>query len=164
MNTFAFRPGTNARYCYFVLLHTDEPPGAEIWSQYVEALAARIATATSTINIFAVTDGGGPDPGQRRALARAFAPDQLGSITHVFTTSTVTRGIVTAFHWLARARALAHTPEEFPAVCERCHVPAGAVLEDLVRLQAELPPVSLLEQIDRAVRSCSVRPGTRRND
>jgi hypothetical protein len=157
MNTFAFRPSTDARHSYFVLLHSEEAPDAELWSQYVDALSARIAHATTTINVFAVTDGGGPDPGQRRALAAAFAQDQLGSITHVFTTSTVTRGIVTAFHWLARARAVAHTPEEFPSVCQRCRVPAGAVLEDLVRLQAELPPVALLEAIDRAVRSSGAR-------
>jgi hypothetical protein len=43
-------------------------------------------------------------------------------------------------------------------------VPAGAVLEDLVRLQAELPPVALLEAIDRAVRSSGVRRGARRSD
>src|SRR3954462_2444090 len=121
MNTFAFRPSTDARHSYFVLLHTEAPPDAELWSQYVAALGARIAHTTTTINIFAVTDGGGPRPGQRRALAAAFAPDHLGSITHVFTTSTVTRGIVTAFHWPARARAVAHTPEEFPSICARCN-------------------------------------------
>jgi hypothetical protein len=157
MNTFAFRSSTDPRHSYFVLLHTEEAPDAELWSQYVDALAARIAHTTTPINIFAVTDGGGPDPGQRRALAAAFAPDHLGSITHVFTTSTVTRGIVTAFHWLARARAVAHTPEEFPSICSSCNVPAHAVLEDLVRLQADLPPVALLEVIDRAVRSSGVR-------
>lgn len=157
MNTFAFRPSTDARHSYFVLLHSEDAPDAGIWSQYVAALSARIAHTTTTINIFAVTDGGGPDPGQRRALAAAFARDHLGSITHVFTTSTVTRGIVTAFHWLAHARAVAHTPEEFPSVCQRCNVPAHAVLEDLVRLQADLPPVALLELIDRAVRSSGVR-------
>ena len=69
----------------------------------------------------------------------------------------MTRGIVTAFHWLARSRAVAHTPEEFPSICQRCGVPASAVLEDLVRLQAELPPVALLDSIDSAVRSSGVR-------
>jgi hypothetical protein len=164
MNTFAFRSSNDQRHSYFVLLHTEDAPDGESWSQYVEALGARLARSTTTVNIFAVTDGGGPDPGQRRALAAAFARDQLGSITHVFTTSTVTRGIVTAFHWLARARAVAHAPEEFPSICERCQVPASAVLEDLVRLQAELPPVALREMIDRAVRSSGVRRGARRSD
>jgi hypothetical protein len=157
MTTFAFRSSTDARHSYFVLLHTEDAPDAELWNQYVEALATRIAHTTTTINVFAVTDGGGPDPGQRRALAAAFARDHLDSITHVFTTSTVTRGIVTAFHWLARSRAVAHTPEEFPAICERCGVPASAVLEDLIRLQAELPPVALLGSIDSAVRGSGVR-------
>lgn len=157
MNTFAFRSSNDPRHSYFVLLHTEDGPDVERWSQYVEALAARIAHTTTTIHIFAVTDGGGPDPGQRRALAAAFARDHLGSITHVFTTSTVTRGIVTAFHWLARSRAVAHTPDEFPSVCKRCGVPASAVLEDLVRLQAELPPVMLLDSIDSAVRSAGGR-------
>jgi len=161
MNTFAFRPGTDARHPYFVLLHTEDAPDAEIWSQYVAALSARIAHGTSTINVFAVTDGGGPDPGQRRALAAAFARDHFGSITHVFTTSSVTRGIVTAFHWLARSRAVAHPPEEFTAICARCNIAAAAVLEDLVRLQAELPPVALLEAISDGVHSSGLRPRVR---
>lgn len=161
MNTFAFRPSTDARHSYFVLLHTEDAPDAEIWSQYVAALSARIAHGTSTINVFAVTDGGGPDPGQRRALAAAFARDHFGSITHVFTTSSVTRGIVTAFHWLARSRAVAHPPEEFTAICARCNIAAAAVLEDLVRLQAELPPVALLEAISDGVHSSGLRPRVR---
>jgi hypothetical protein len=153
MSTFAFRRSSDARHAYFVLLHTAEAPDAMIWSQYVEALSVAIAHSTTALNIFAVTDGGGPGPGQRRELAAAFAKDELGAMTHVFTTSVATRGIVTAFHWLARARAVAHVPQVFPTVCKQCRIPVAAVRDDLLKLQAELPPVMLLDTIDLAMRS-----------
>lgn len=147
MTAFAFRVSADAPRPFVVLLHTHETPEANIWSQYVDTLSELLPRTKTSVPIFAVTDGGGPDSGQRRALARAFAPDRLGAMTHVFTTSSFTRGIVTAFHWVARARAVAHLPEEFPAVCERCQAPVRAVLDELFGLQALLPPVTLLEQI-----------------
>lgn len=151
MKSFAFRPSTEPGHAYFVLLHTVDAPDAATWSQYVDALAVMIARSKTAVQVFAATDGGGPGPGQRRALAAVFAQDQLGAITHVFTTSAVTRGIVTAFHWVARARAVAHVPGEFPAICARCRIPARAVFEDLRSLQALLPPVALLRDIERAL-------------
>lgn len=153
MRTFAYRMGSaDAPHEYFVLLHTAEVPDALTWSQYVDALARRIAKGTKTIHVFAVTDGGGPDPGQRRALAAAFALDRRGSTTHVFTTNPVTRGIVTAFQWLARSRVTAHPPATFRSLCEQLHIPTNAVLDDLAVLAKGLPPVALLEHIDRASR------------
>jgi hypothetical protein len=163
MDSFAFRSGTDARHPYFVLLHTAAAPDVTTWHQYVEALADKITRARTAVHIFAVTDGGGPEAPQRRALAAAFAPDQFGAMTHVFTTSSVTRGIVTAFHWLARARAVAHLPQEFPAVCARCQLSVLEVLEDLLSLQAALPAVALLSEIEQIVRGASGRSGPLRN-
>jgi hypothetical protein len=157
MISFAFRCGADARHVYFVLLHTAELPDANLWSQYVDAVGAAILHSRTAVNVFAVTDGGGPDSGQRRALAEAFARDQHGAMTHVFTTSTFTRGIVTAFRWIARARAEAYLPVEFPTVCKRCGVPAQAVLEDLRLLQKHMPPVALLAQLEDATHGASSR-------
>jgi hypothetical protein len=150
MKTFAFHSSVDAHYAYFVLLHTAGAPDATTWSRYVAALAELIAKLKTTVHVFAATDGGGPDPGQRQALAAAFALDRHGAMTHVFTTSAVTRGIVTAFHWVARSRAVAHHPDAFPLVCGQCRVPAHAVLDDLLDLQKTLPPVTLLAQLERA--------------
>jgi hypothetical protein len=152
MGSFAFRSGPAAQRPYFVLLHTGEAPDATTWSRYIEALADRMEQSQLPVHVFAVTDGGGPSSGQRRALAEAFARDQRGAMTHVFTTSTFTRGIVTAFQWLARSRAVAHMPDEFPAVCEQCRIPAPAVLGDLNELQKGLPPVVLLTLLERTAR------------
>jgi hypothetical protein len=153
MDCFAFRLSTSPQLPYVVLLHSAESPDIATWNHYVETLATFLTRSRSTVHVFAVTDGGGPDPGQRRALAGAFAPDRLGSTTHVFTTSTFTRGIVTAFHWLARSRAVAHRPEEFPSVCSQYLIPARAVLDDLQTLQKALPPVALLAHLERIVGS-----------
>jgi hypothetical protein len=153
MNTFAFRSRFDAEHAYFVLLHTKAAPDATTWTRYVDALAEQIARSTRTIHIFAVTDGGGPDPGQRRALAEAFAADRRGAMTHVFTTSAFTRGIVTAFHWVARSRAVAHNPDVFALVCEQCQVPVRAVLDDLFAVQKALPAVALLAQLEHSSRS-----------
>ncbi len=153
MNDFAFRSRADAQRAYFVLLHTSRAPDASTWCRYAEALAELLVRSKHTVHVFAATDGGGPDPGQRRALADAFAMDRRGAMTHVFTTSSFTRGIVTAFHWVARARAVAHHPDKFPSVCEQCGVPAPAVLGDLLVLQRRLPPVALLAQIERATQA-----------
>jgi hypothetical protein len=155
MGTFAFRSSAEARHHYFVLLHTVEMPDVNVWNRYVEAIGAAILASKTAVQVFAVTDGGGPDPHQRRALAAAFAHDEHGAMTHVFTTSTFTRGIVTAFRWIARSRAEAHLPTAFPLVCQRCGLPAEAVLDDLWQLQKLLPPVALLGQLENAVRGGS---------
>ena len=147
MKAFAFRISSDAPRPFVVLLHTHETPEVNIWSQYVDELSALLPRTKTAVPIFAVTDGGGPDSAQRRALARAFAPDRLGAMTHVFTTSAFTRGIVTAFHWVARARAVAHLPQEFPEVCASCQTPVRAALDELFTLQTLLPPVALLAQI-----------------
>jgi hypothetical protein len=151
MKTFAYSFGSyrDAPHEYFVLLHSAEVPDTVTWNEYVDALARRIADGTKTIHVFAITDGGGPGPAQRRSLAAAFALDRRGSITHVFTTNPVTRGIVTAFQWLARSRVAAHPPDSFRTICDHLRIPTSAVLEDLRTLQKALPPVTLLEQIEQ---------------
>jgi hypothetical protein len=151
MKTFAYSFGScrDAPHEYFVLLHTAEAPDTVTWNEYVDALAHRIAEGTKTIYVFAITDGGGPGAGQRRSLAAAFALDRRGSMTHVFTTNPVTRGIVTAFQWLARSRVAAHPPDAFRLVCDHLRIPMSVVLEDLRTLQKDLPPVALLERVDQ---------------
>jgi hypothetical protein len=151
MRTFAYRTNVVAERTYCTLLHSADAPEAALWGDYVKALGKLLAQSNKPVHVFAVTDGGGPDPNQRRALADVFASDRLGSTTHVFTTSPFTRGIVTAFQWVARSRAVAHHPDAFPVVCEQCGIPARAVLDDLAGLQQELPPVALVAQLERAV-------------
>jgi hypothetical protein len=149
MKTFAFGSQINAHHAFFVLLHTADAPDAAGWNDYVAALKRALAESTKTVHVFAVTDGGGPDPTQRRSLAAAFESDRHGATTHVFTTSAFTRGIVTAFQWLARSRATAHHPNAFPSLCEQCQVPTPAVVDALLTLQQALPRVAILAELTR---------------
>jgi hypothetical protein len=162
MAAFAFAAGTAAQHRYFVLLHTAEPPEAEIWQAYVEAVAATLARTEERVHAFVVTDGGGPDASQRKKLADAFARGD--AMTHVFTTNVFVRGIVTAFRWIAQARATAYAPAELAVTCTACGVPARDVIADLVKLQGTMPTVRALELVQGGSARKSGRPNARSSD
>ncbi|MET0388501.1 MAG: hypothetical protein ABW321_21195 [Polyangiales bacterium] len=142
MKTLAFRSGrSSTEQRYFVLAHTAVEPSQAEWDAYCQAVAGVMPEARSTVHAFVATDGGGPNPAQRRQLAAAFARGRVEGWTHVFTTDGFVRGIVTAFRWIARAHATAHVPAEFAHVCTECGLSPSHVLNDFVELQKELPRV-----------------------
>lgn len=148
MADFAFHRGEDANRTYFVLLHSASPPEGPLWGRYLEALSGALATSSERIHIFAATDGGGPDPAQRKDLAEVVAKGD--ALTHVFTTDVIVRGIVTAFRWIAREQAVAHHPREFGSVCSATRHHAESVLSSLDITQRHLPPVTILATMKRA--------------
>lgn len=144
---FTFRRGTYGNRDYFVLLHNEAVPEADRWDSYLEAISRSLAGSTSRTHVFVATDGGGPDPAQRKALARVF--ERGDALTHVFTTDVVVRGIVTAFRWIAGTRAVSHQPQDFGRTCiEVGHDPA-AVLACMEDAQIDMPPVAMIAQMRR---------------
>ena len=142
---FTFRRGTYGTKTYFVLLHSGAVPEAHRWDAYLEAIARSLAQSASRTHIFVATDGGGPDPAQRQALARVF--EQGDALTHVFTNDIVVRGIVTAFRWIAGTRAVAHQPQDFGRTCvEVGHDPA-AVLACMDDAQVDMAKVAIIAQL-----------------
>ncbi|HET9931525.1 MAG TPA: hypothetical protein VFQ35_12585 [Polyangiaceae bacterium] len=145
---FTFRRGTNGDKTYFVLLHSEATPEEARWNAYLDAISRALAGSVGRTHVFVATDGGGPDPAQRKALARVF--EQGDALTHVFTTSVVVRGIVTAFRWIAGTRAVAHQPQDFGRTCvEVGHDPA-LVVQSFDEAQSELAPVALLNELRRS--------------
>jgi hypothetical protein len=153
--SFAYRLGTESTGQYFVLLHTSAAPDATSWNAYVENISRVLGRASGSVHAIVVTDGGGPDAGQRKHLADAF--EQGDAMTHVFTTDMFVRGIVTAFRWITKARATAHAPDDFDSICERCGLSGEMVLRDLESLQDGMAKVRTLELI-RNVGEQSRRP------
>jgi hypothetical protein len=130
-----------------VLLHNQGVPHARGWNAYVDAIEKLLATSRSRVHVFVATDGGGPDPAQRRALARAF--ERGDALTHVFTNDVVVRGIVTAFRWIAGTRAVAHQPRDFGRVCGEAGHDSAEVLACMSAAQSDLEPVALLSELRR---------------
>lgn len=157
MKTFAFRSG-KANAPYFVLLHTEEDPEQDDWAEYVRAIGVMVASEGRHVHAFVATDGGGPNASQRQELA-SVVQGSRGAVTHVFTTNSFVRGIVTAFRWVAGARALAHHPREFLEVCERCNVSPYEVLADFGAAQKSLPRIEVLDQLVGSVNPARVSEG-----
>lgn len=151
MRTLAFQSASHADRPYLVIMHTAAAPDPEEWQGYVEAVSAAAASVDGQLHAFVVTDGGGPSSTQRKDIADAFAQGIAKATTHVFTTSSFVRGIVTAFHWMNWSPAEAHHPNDFGAVCVRCGLPPRVLMSELEKLQLLLPEVQLLKQIKAVV-------------
>lgn len=158
MKTLAFRSGGSHDRPYFVLAHTVAAPDPEEWQQYVSAVAEVMTTVSATMHVFVATDGGSPNPAQRKQLAAAFGSSKADSWTHVFTTDSFIRGVVTAFRWIARAHATAHAPEDFPRVCNEYGVSPIAVLRDFTEAQKLLPRVNGISRLEYALERESNHP------
>ena len=150
MEAFTFRRGQHAEHTFFVLLHTAAPPEAEGWNAYLDALRRTLPERIGRTHVFVATDGGGPNPAQRRSLATVFA--ERDALTHVFTTDLLVRGIVNAFRWMGGS-AIAYQPREFPRVCPVVGHSPTAVLSLLDSAQSELKSVAILAQLHAALAS-----------
>jgi hypothetical protein len=149
MKTFLFRSAT-AKRPYFVLLHTEDEPEQAEWDRYVQAIGGMVSAGSERVYAFVATDGGGPNAAQRHELA-SVVQGSSGAVTHVFTTNSFVRGIVTAFRWIAGGRASAHHPRDFLAVCEQCNLPPAEVLADFIDAQRSFPRVRVLQRIEEAM-------------
>jgi len=132
---------------FVVALHGRRKPESERWRNYVDVLRRSYRPELGQITIFVVTDGGGPDAAQRKELT---ALDQHGAaLTHVFATDLVTRGIVTALHWLGIS-IVAHHPSELHAVCKKSGHSTESILRVMETAQADATPNSTLSLIRSA--------------
>jgi hypothetical protein len=152
MKTLAFQRSVADDDPYLVLLHTAASPEPSEWHGYVREMAATLSVAVKQVQVFVVTDGGGPDAKQRKELADVIQPTRVGALTHVFTTNVFVRGIVTAFRWLGGAGAVSHHPNDFPNVCSACGFLPVIVLSDLRRVQEEIDSVQTLAEIEETMR------------
>jgi hypothetical protein len=151
MKSLAFARGSRADRPYLVLIHTAAEPDAVEWQMYITAVRGLLSKQPGLVRTFVATDGGGPNAAQRKALADVIHLGPGDLLTHVFTTSTLIRSVVTAFRWLAGSRAIAHPPREFTTVCRGYGVETKDVLDDFTLVQKQLEPVAMLQEIERAL-------------
>jgi hypothetical protein len=157
MKTLAFRRSSPVEPPYLVLVHAREAPDVEEWRAYVDAVAETMASAVGRVNVFVATDGGGPNPAQRKALANAFNIGKGDAWTYVFTTDAFVRGVVTAFNWVSKVHATAHMPSEFPNVCHDCGLSAFDVMKEFNELHKTFQRVNTLVRISEAVQRSTTR-------
>jgi hypothetical protein len=157
MKTLAFRRSPTAAQPYLVLVHAREAPDAQEWDAYVATVAETMTAAVGRVNVFVATDGGGPNPAQRKALADAFNNGLGDAWTHVFTTDAFVRGVVTAFNWVAKAHATAHLPSEFVNVCNECGIAPTEVMKELTAIHKTFQRVNTLVRISDEVARSTVK-------
>lgn len=145
--TLLFRAFESRGQPFLVLVHTAAPPDLHEWRAYLQEVARLLATTDRQVHSFVVTDGGGPGAAQRKELADVIEGGRGDLLTHVFTTDQFVRGIVTAFRWIARSKAVAHAPSDFSAVCAECGVAAREVMAGLIQVQESFPPLRTLQLI-----------------
>jgi hypothetical protein len=82
-----------------IVAHTKAAPG-EIWNAYVRDASAHASRhwQSAEPRILVFSDGGGPDVVQRKALLNA-VPQIRNARGAVLSSSTLVRGIATAFSW-----------------------------------------------------------------
>jgi hypothetical protein len=149
---FSFHETLQNRRPIVVLLHGRQKPEAERWAMYLHMLRNSYRPDLGPLTVFVVTDGGGPDAGQRKALSTMFHDGAAD--THVFSTDVVVRGIVTALHWLGSS-IVAHHPAEFSAVCKKSGHSANHVLEMLDKAQVGAHPNRTLHVMRKSIGTAS---------
>jgi hypothetical protein len=135
-------PNATAKLCgrVGVALNNAVSPGVEEWDAYL-AMASEGMKAAGGVARFKqliVTDGGGPNAAQRKAvmeLASRYGDPAAMKIA-VVSNSVGVRGIVTAFNWLG-APLRAFSPTQLGEAFAYLNVPDDAVLE-LCRVISEL--------------------------
>jgi hypothetical protein len=150
LKTLSFAHST-AGPLYFVLLHTPAEPDPEEWSAYLRVLRNKVTPEAKPVHVFVATDGGGPNAAQRQDLAHLADRPDRGPVMHVFTNETFARVIVSAFTWIAGARATAHAPAEFPAVCTELGLSPADVLFDLIVAERAIPKTRVMRFMNDAV-------------
>lgn len=149
MKTLAFRSATRSGVRFFVLLHSASEPDLEEWNAYLREVKQALTASTDLVHTFVATDGGGPIAAQRKSLADVIQGGAGDLLTHVFTRDPFVRGIVTAFRWIARSKAIAHAPEEFEQACGAVGLTPHQVLDVFAEAQRLFPPVDTLAQINK---------------
>ncbi|MET0287368.1 MAG: hypothetical protein ABW352_22980 [Polyangiales bacterium] len=152
MKTLAFRSATRSGIRFIVLLHTAAEPDLEEWNAYLRQVKAMLSVNGELVHAFVATDGGGPIAAQRKSLADVIHGSEGDLLTHVFTRDPFVRGIVTAFRWIARSKAVAHAPEEFELVCARVGVTPHHVADVFTELQRTFVPVETLAQVQKHIK------------
>jgi hypothetical protein len=151
VKTLAFQSSVYAGMPYVIVLHTSAAPDAAEWQDFVAAVSTTMTSATDRVCAFAVSEGGGPNSAQRRALADAFGMGKAPPHTRVFTNSAFVRGIVTAIEWMRAFPIQAHSPDDFARACVECGLSPGTLLADYLTLGRQLPPLAIVNQLKRSV-------------
>ena len=131
----------------FLEAHDHSPPSDEEWDALLEKLPRFAEEARRTGSLprgaLIVSDGGAPNPRQRKELARVtWATGLAGLPKAVVTSSALVRGVVTALNWLG-SETRAFAPHELPHALEHLGVPEGhrpGLLLEITKLRAELSP------------------------
>jgi hypothetical protein len=86
-----------------IVVHTKEPPDNDTWNSYLEATLAAgrlYGNDLSNVRHLVVTEGGGPNSAQRKAVDTASQTmNGKNSPVAVISASPMIRGIVTVFNW-----------------------------------------------------------------
>lgn len=90
----------------FLVVHSDRPPTDDEWNAYTAAIVAAGKArggSLASIRNLVITDGGGPNAGQRKSSNDALAQlrDWKTSIAAVVSANATVRGIVTVLNWLS---------------------------------------------------------------
>lgn len=140
----------------FVTVHSAEPPSDEEWTRYLEVSKTHFGSLRASLII---TDGGGPNSRQRALLTERYP--EFGPVpVAVISDSPLTRGIVTALHWLGK-NIRAYRPTDLAGAFAYLSVPVPdreALLHRVAMLRSELRGINAEERAS-AVASTRQRNG-----
>ena len=123
-----------------VLAHDVQPPAAEEWTRYCQAIATHHASLTGQL---VLAEGAGPDAAQRQqVLDGVIAHYQKGAPTPptaVLTRSLMVRGVVTLFNWFTPRAMRAFAPDDLRGAAEHMRL-SEEQLRRLVSIGEALRP------------------------
>ena len=120
----------------FIGVYDIEPPTDQEWQLALDLVREHVSEIRCGL---IVTDGGGPNAHQRKALDEQLM-HQRATPRAVVTSSAVARGIVTATSWLGH-RLKAFSPDQLSLAFEFLEVPIerrAALMEQVRKLRVEL--------------------------
>lgn len=134
-----------------VVVHTSLPPSNDEWNNYIQAVvSAKRAYGGDLLRCcqLVLTDGGGPNSAQRAAAQKAAAQVNGEAMpVAVVSSSTLVRGIVTAFNWF-NMNMKVFSPAEVRAAFEFLRIreqAADAIWLALDAIQDELGIVETIQ-------------------
>ncbi len=140
----------------FVTVHGTEPPSDDEWARYLEVSKTHFGSLRASV---VITEGGGPNSRQRALLTERYP--EFGPVpVAVVSDSPMTRGIVTALHWLGK-NIRAFRPTDLAGAFEYLSVPVAereALLHRVAVLRSELRSIDASERAN-AVASTKHRNG-----
>lgn len=119
------------------VFHPDTAPAPSDWEAYLDTYAKNVEQLTG---VLVVTEGGAPNSAQRKQLSEVYRRTRMVPVA-IVCDSAITRGAITAFHWLGMVTMVPFSPSQLDGAFEVVQASASTrakIRTELRRLSTQI--------------------------